>query len=37
LIFHRFIPHTSEISKGATWPRKSEAMKEETSEILAVF
>jgi hypothetical protein len=36
-MFHRFIPHTSEMSNGATRPRKSDARKDETREILDVF
>ena len=33
---HRFIPQTSEISIGATRPRKIDARNEDTSEILEV-
>jgi hypothetical protein len=33
---HRFAPVTSEISMGATLPRKTEARKEDTREMRAV-
>lgn len=33
LIFHRFMPQTSEISRGAILPRKMEARKEDTKQI----
>ena len=36
LMSQRFMPQTSEMSIGATFPRKREARKEETSEMRAV-
>ena len=37
LMFHRFIPQTSEISKGAMLPKNSDARNDDTSEIRDVF
>lgn len=36
LISHRFAPHTSLISIGATFPRKTDARNEDTSDIREV-